>query len=62
MGQIRRALLGRVLGVYVTASFAGLQILDVLADRLALPDRFFVGAPILLVLGLPLVGAVALIR
>ena len=39
MGQIRRALLGRVLGVYVTASFARLQILDVLADRLKLPDR-----------------------
>ena len=39
MGQTRRALLGRVLGVSITASFAGLQILDVLADRLGLPDR-----------------------
>ena len=46
----------RVLGVYVTAGFAWLQVLDILATRLDLSDRFFLLTLLCLAPGLPLVG------
>ncbi|HEX8363524.1 MAG TPA: hypothetical protein VF613_25615, partial [Longimicrobium sp.] len=53
---------GRVVGVYVTASVAALQVVDVLSNRLELSGRFFLSTLIAAVLGLPLAVGFALLR
>jgi len=54
--------IARTLGVYFTIAFAALQALDVMLDRLGLPDRWFTQASITVVLLLPAAVAVGLIR
>src|SRR5690606_6686071 len=58
----RSARLVEVLGVYAGISFGALQAVDVFIERLALPDWVFTGALILLLLGLPLIAATALVQ
>src|SRR5690606_12580396 len=60
--RIRSARLVEVLGVYAGISFGALQAVDVFIDRLALPDWVFTGALLLLLLGLPLIAATALVQ
>lgn len=59
---IRRARLIRVLIIYLGASFAALQIVDVFVQQLGLPDWFFPGAIALLIVGLPIILATALVQ
>jgi hypothetical protein len=51
--------LGRTLGIYATAAFGGLQLLDLISDRLELSDRFFLAALIVLALGVPIIAGLA---
>jgi tetratricopeptide (TPR) repeat protein len=57
-----RARLTRVLAVYLGGSYALLEILDIFTDQLGLPDWFFRGALILLLIGLPIVIATAIVQ
>lgn len=59
---LRRTRLVRVLLVYLGGSFAALEAVDLLGDKMALPEWVFTGAIVLLLLGLPIVIATALIQ
>lgn len=59
---IRRARLFRVLAVYLGASFAVIQLVDVFTNQLGLPDWFFPVAAALLLIGLPIVVTTALVQ
>ncbi|UCC72134.1 MAG: hypothetical protein JSV86_17465 [Gemmatimonadota bacterium] len=61
-GTIRRAHLTRVLAVYLGGSYALLELMDIFTDQLGLPDWFFRGALILLLIGLPIVVATAIVQ
>jgi eukaryotic-like serine/threonine-protein kinase len=60
--SIRRARLLRILAVYLTSAFVVLQAVDIFVDRLGLPDWFFPGAIVLLLIGLPIIVATALVQ
>jgi hypothetical protein len=49
----------KVLGLYAAGSWVALQAVDVLADNIGLPPWVFTSALILLIIGLPMVGATA---
>lgn len=49
----------KVLGVYTAGSWVVLQAVDLLADNIGLPSWVFTSALILLIIGLPIVGATA---
>lgn len=49
-------------GLYIAASAGAIQLLDIFADRLQLPEQFFVYVVILTVVGLPITAAGAFIR
>jgi TolB-like protein/Flp pilus assembly protein TadD len=51
--------LWKVLGLYAAGSWVVLQVVDVLAQNAGLPDWVFTLALILLIIGLPVVGATA---
>ncbi len=57
-----RARLTRVLAVYLGGSYALLEVMDIFTDQLGLPDWFFRGALILLLIGLPIVVATAIVQ
>ena len=59
---IRRARLIRVLVVYAGATFAVIEIIDILADQVGLPDWVVPGAVVLLLLGLPIIVATAVVQ
>ena len=54
-----RPALWKVLGVYAAGSWVALQAVDLLADNIGLPSWVFTSGLILLILGLPIVGATA---
>ncbi len=58
----RRAYLTRALVVFFGASYAVLEVTDIFIDQLGLPDWFFPGVIVLLVLGLPIVVATSLVQ
>jgi eukaryotic-like serine/threonine-protein kinase len=60
--RIRRARLVQILGVYLGVSFAILQAVDIFANRLPIPDWTFIATFVLLLVGLPVVAATALIQ
>jgi eukaryotic-like serine/threonine-protein kinase len=60
--RIRRARLVQILGVYLGVSFGILQAVDIFANRLPIPDWTFVATFVLLIVGLPIVVATALIQ
>jgi eukaryotic-like serine/threonine-protein kinase len=60
--RLRRARVPQLLGVYAGASFGVLQVADIFVDRLGLPDWTFFGLLLLLVAGVPLVVATALVQ
>jgi class 3 adenylate cyclase/tetratricopeptide (TPR) repeat protein len=60
--RVRRARLLRVLAVFLGTSFLVLQLVDLFIDKLGLPDWFFPGAVVLLVIGLPIILATALVQ
>lgn len=59
---VRQARLVRVLLFYLGASFAALEIVDVFVEQLGLPDWFWPGAVILLIIGLPIILTTALVQ
>ncbi len=59
---IRRARLVRVLLVYIGASFFVLEAIDILTGQLGLPDWVFRFAIVLLLIGLPIIVATALVQ
>ncbi len=59
---VRNARLIQVLVVYLGASFVVLEAIDVLTEQLGLPDWVFPGAIILLLIGLPIITATALVQ
>jgi tetratricopeptide (TPR) repeat protein len=58
----RQAYLTRVLVVYLGGSYAVLELSDIFIDQLGLPDWFFRGVIALVLLGLPIVIATALVQ
>jgi tetratricopeptide (TPR) repeat protein len=58
----RRAYLTRVFVVYLGGSYAVLELTDIFIDQLGLPDWFFRGVIALVLLGLPIVVATALVQ
>jgi tetratricopeptide (TPR) repeat protein len=54
--------LTRVLVVYLGASYAVLEITDIFIDQIGLPDWVFPGVIVLLLMGLPIVVATALVQ
>jgi hypothetical protein len=60
--RVRRARLFRVLAVYLSVSFVVLQAVGLFTDKLGLPDWFFPGALALLLIGLPIIVATALVQ
>ena len=60
--EIHRHSLWQVLGIYAAASWVVLQVVDVLADNFALPEWFPAFALALLLIGLPLVLATAVVH
>ncbi|MBI4521933.1 MAG: tetratricopeptide repeat protein [Gemmatimonadetes bacterium] len=60
--RARRARLLQVLAVYVSASFIVLQVVDLFIDKLGLPDWFFPGGVALLLIGLPIIVATAVVQ
>jgi len=54
-----KSALWKVLGVYAAGSWVVLQAVDLLADNIGLPSWVFTSALILLIIGLPIVGATA---
>ncbi len=61
-GTMRRARLMRVLVVYLGVSFAVLEGIDLLTDAAGLPDWVVPGAIVLLLIGLPILIATALVQ
>ena len=62
MTTIRNARLLRVLLVYLGASFAVIEAVDILIDSVGLPDWVLPGAIVLLLLGLPIIVTTALVQ
>ena len=60
--EIHRRSLWQVLGIYLGASFAVLEAVDLLIERLGLPGWFFPSAFVLLVIGLPIIMVTALVQ
>jgi TolB-like protein/tetratricopeptide (TPR) repeat protein len=60
--RARHARLLRILLVYLGASFAVLEAIDLLGDKLGLPAWVFSGAVVLLLIGLPIIIATSLIQ
>ena len=60
--RIRRASLVRVVGIYLLGSWAALEAIDLLTTRFGLPDYFFPVALGLLIAGLPVTVATAVIQ
>lgn len=57
-----RRTLWQVLAVYVTASWVVLQVVDVVKDNMGLPDWVFPFALLLLLIGLPIIVATAIVQ
>lgn len=62
LDRIRSARLGRVLIVYLGASWVVVQVLDVLAQHFTMPGWFFPAGLALLAIGLPILIATAMIQ
>ena len=60
--EVHRRSLWQVLGLYVAASWVVLQVVDVLADNMALPEWVFPASVVLLLIGLPVVLATAFVQ
>jgi eukaryotic-like serine/threonine-protein kinase len=60
--RLRRARLFQVLVLYLSVSFVVLQAVGLFTDKLGLPDWFFPGALVLLLIGLPIILATALLQ
>jgi tetratricopeptide (TPR) repeat protein len=62
VGEIHRRSVWQCLGIYLAASWLALQVVDILADNVGLPDWVFPFAIVLLVIGLPVVLATAVVQ
>ncbi|MDX1393452.1 MAG: hypothetical protein R3195_03635 [Gemmatimonadota bacterium] len=60
--EVHHRSMWQVLGLYIAAAWLVLQVVDVLADNVALPDWVFPVALVLLLIGLPVVLATAYIQ
>ncbi len=62
LARARSARLVRVLGVYLVASYAAIQAVDLLSSQFGVPEWFFSMAVGILIMGLPIVITTALIQ
>jgi len=62
LGEIHRRTLWQALAVYLGASFAALEAVDLLIERIGLPAALFPLAFVLLVVGLPIVMLTAFVQ
>lgn len=62
LDRIRRNGLAAVLGTYAAASFGILQVVDIFINHLGLPDWVFPFAVVLLLIGLPITTATAIVQ
>jgi len=60
--EIHRRNLWQVLGIYLAASWLVLQVIDVVADNMGLPEWIWPAGIVLLLLGLPIVLATAFVQ
>ena len=60
--EAHRRSLWQVLGIYLVGSWIALQVVDVLAQNMTLPDWVFPFALVLLVIGFPIVMATAFVQ
>jgi eukaryotic-like serine/threonine-protein kinase len=60
--RVRRARVPQLLGVYAGAGFGVLQVADIFVNRLGLPDWTFFGLLVVLVVGIPVVAATAMVQ
>jgi tetratricopeptide (TPR) repeat protein len=60
--EIQQRTVWQCLGIYVVGSWIALQVVDVLKDNMGLPDWVFPFAVVLLILGLPVVLATAIVQ
>lgn len=60
--EVHRRSLWQVLGIYVVVGWVVLQVVDVVADNMGLPEWTFPFAVVLLLLGLPVVLATAFVQ
>ncbi len=60
--RVRRARVPQLLGVYAGASFGVLQVADIFVDRLGLPDWTFFGLLLVMIAGVPVVLATAMVQ
>jgi len=60
--EVHRRSLWQCLGIYLAGSWFALQVVDILADNVGLPDWVFPFAIVLLVIGLPVVLATAVVQ
>jgi hypothetical protein len=59
---MRRRSLWQILALYAGASWLVLQVVDVVKDNLGLPDWVFPFAMLLLLIGLPIIVATAVVQ
>jgi TolB-like protein len=62
LSRARDARIFQVLGVYLAASFGVVQVVDIFINRFGLPDWFFPGAIVLLIVGVPIILATAMLQ
>ena len=62
IGEIHRRSLWQVLAIYIVVSWVALQVVDVLVDNFGLPEWLPTFALALLVIGLPIVLATAIVQ
>ena len=62
LGEIHGRSLWQVLGIYAVGAWVALQVVDVLAQNFGLPEWFPAFALALLVIGLPIVVATAVVQ
>ncbi len=60
--EAHRRSLWQVLGIYLVGSWIALQVVDVLAQNMTLPDWVFPFALVLLVIGFPIVMTAAFVQ
>lgn len=60
--EVHRRSVWQCLGIYLAGSWFALQVVDILADNVGLPDWVFPFAIVLLVIGLPIVLATAVVQ
>src|SRR3954465_5160860 len=60
--RLKSARILQVLGVYAAACFGVIQVVDIFINRFGLPDWFFPGTIVLMIVGLPIILTTAFLH